>query len=161
MTVSSTANSPTPSLRAFLLAGGRSSRMGQDKALLSIHGQPLVQQMLAKLRALGLEATVCGNRADLAAYSPILPDAAEACGPLGGITAALESSPPSSTSSSPSISPACPSHSSAGSPLAPHSARPTPPFRMPWAARSRFALFITAIWPQACANLSFPAITAS
>ncbi|ACO33721.1 MULTISPECIES: molybdenum cofactor guanylyltransferase [Acidobacterium] len=93
MTVSSTANSPTPSLRAFLLAGGRSSRMGQDKALLPIHGQPLVEQMLARLRALGLEATICGNRPDLAAYATILPDAAEACGPLGGITAALEASP--------------------------------------------------------------------
>jgi len=78
MTVSSTANSPTPSLRAFLLAGGRSSRMGQDKALLPIHGQPLVEQMLARLRALGLEATICGNRPDLAAYATILPDAAEA-----------------------------------------------------------------------------------
>jgi molybdopterin-guanine dinucleotide biosynthesis protein A len=92
MTVSSAANSPAPSLRAFLLAGGRSSRMGQDKALLPIHGQPLIAHILGKLHTLGLDATICGNRPDLAGYAPILADAAEACGPLGGITAALEAS---------------------------------------------------------------------
>lgn len=92
MTDSSNANSPgkLSSLRAFLLAGGRSTRMGQDKALLSIHGQPLVTHMLAKLRALHLEPTICGNRPDLAICAPVIPDAAEACGPLGGITAALQ-----------------------------------------------------------------------
>jgi molybdopterin-guanine dinucleotide biosynthesis protein A len=91
MTGSSLANSAAASsgLSAFLLAGGRSSRMGQDKAMLPLHGQPLVEQMIAKLHALHLRPTICGNRPDLAAYAPILPDAAEACGPLGGIAAAL------------------------------------------------------------------------
>ena len=77
-------------MRAFLLAGGRSTRMGQDKALLRIHGQPLAAQMLAKLRALGLEATLCGNREDLASFAPVIPDLGVSCGPLGGIDAALQ-----------------------------------------------------------------------
>ncbi len=92
--IANSANSPaaSPRLRAFVLAGGRSSRMGQDKALLPMQGQPLVAQMLTKLRALHLEPAICGNRPDLAAYAPMIPDAAEACGPLGGIVAALEAS---------------------------------------------------------------------
>jgi molybdopterin-guanine dinucleotide biosynthesis protein A len=80
----------SPGMRAFLLTGGRGLRMGQDKVMLPIHGQPLLSRMLAKLRALHLEPTLCGNRSDLAAYAPVLPDAADACGPLGGIVAALQ-----------------------------------------------------------------------
>jgi molybdopterin-guanine dinucleotide biosynthesis protein A len=81
-------------MRAFLLAGGRSRRMGRDKAGLELAGQPLVSCMLAKLAQLGLETAICGNRPDLAGLAPVLPDPAlpadENPGPLAGILAALE-----------------------------------------------------------------------
>ncbi len=83
-------------MRAFLLAGGRSRRMGRDKALLQIAGQPLVAFMLGKLASMGLETAICGNRPDLAHLAPVLPDVTvsgeESPGPLAGILAALEAS---------------------------------------------------------------------
>lgn len=83
-------------MRAFLLAGGRSRRMGRDKARLELAGQPLVVHMLNKLAALGIQAILCGNRPDLAHLAPTLDDADLAgegsLGPLGGILAALEAS---------------------------------------------------------------------
>ncbi len=83
-------------MRAFLLAGGRSRRMGRDKAGLELAGQPLVTHMLAKLNGLGLEAAICGNRPDLAELAPVLPDPKlrddASPGPLAGILAALEAS---------------------------------------------------------------------
>lgn len=46
----------------IVLAGGLSSRMGQNKALLSFHGVPLVKRMLVLLRATGVaEAHVSGK----------------------------------------------------------------------------------------------------
>lgn len=84
-------------MRAYLLAGGLSRRMGQDKANLELAGKPLVVHMLGKLAHLGLESGLCGNRPDLAHLAPLLPDPGfpgkGGVGPLGGILAALEASP--------------------------------------------------------------------
>lgn len=83
-------------MQAFLLAGGRSRRMGRDKAGLELAGKPLVVHMLDKFARLGLPATLCGNRSDLAVLAPVLPDpdlrVEESAGPLAGILAALEAS---------------------------------------------------------------------
>ncbi|HEU4636333.1 MAG TPA: molybdenum cofactor guanylyltransferase [Edaphobacter sp.] len=78
-----------PSLAGFVLAGGRSSRMGQDKALLRLGGVPLVQSAVAKLRTLTQQVFILGNRAELASFAPLVPDLHESCGPLGGMEAAL------------------------------------------------------------------------
>ncbi|XBH12561.1 molybdenum cofactor guanylyltransferase [Edaphobacter paludis] len=73
----------------YVLAGGRSSRMGQDKALLELAGKPLAQRAVEKLRQVCAEVSVVGNRAELEAYAPLVRDLHEGCGPLGGIEAAL------------------------------------------------------------------------
>lgn len=83
-------------MQAFLLAGGRSRRMGRDKVQAKIYGKPLVAHLLDKLAALGLDAVICGDRPDLRRFAPILPDPvlpgnASGVGPLAGILAALES----------------------------------------------------------------------
>ena len=44
MQTKSTTNVAVP-LSAIVLAGGQSSRMGQDKALLTVEGEPLVQRV--------------------------------------------------------------------------------------------------------------------
>jgi molybdopterin-guanine dinucleotide biosynthesis protein A len=82
----------SPNFAAVLLAGGRSTRMGRDKATLLIEGQPLWQRQLAILRALGpKELFISGPRdgpyAD--AGVEIIEDAVPGLGPLGGIAAAL------------------------------------------------------------------------
>ncbi len=78
---------------AFVLAGGRSTRMGQDKTLLQVAGRSLLELALDKLRALGLDASatprIAGSRADLSSYAPVVSDLHPGCGPLGGIEAAL------------------------------------------------------------------------
>ena len=46
----------------WVLAGGRSLRMGRDKARVELGGRPLLEHMLKKLQALGLRASVAGLR---------------------------------------------------------------------------------------------------
>jgi molybdopterin-guanine dinucleotide biosynthesis protein A len=79
-------------VNAFVLAGGQSTRMGRDKALLVLDGRPLVEHALAKLRALGLSPRIAGSRSDLAALAPVIPDLHPQSGPLGGVEAALAAS---------------------------------------------------------------------
>jgi molybdopterin-guanine dinucleotide biosynthesis protein A len=73
----------------YVLAGGKSSRMGRDKALLELAGKPLVLRAVEKLRRVCAEVSIVGNRAELEAYAPLVRDLHEGCGPLGGIEAAL------------------------------------------------------------------------
>lgn len=79
---------------AVLLAGGRSSRMGRDKAeiILPDDGRPLWRRQLEDVfRPLGpAEIFLSGPpRANLPADVRALPDAAPGLGPLSGIAAAL------------------------------------------------------------------------
>jgi molybdopterin-guanine dinucleotide biosynthesis protein A len=73
-----------------VLAGGRSTRMGQDKALLQVGGRSLVELALDKLRSIGVaEPRIAGARTDLSSLAPVVPDLHPGCGPLSGIEAAL------------------------------------------------------------------------
>ncbi|RUL66508.1 molybdenum cofactor guanylyltransferase [Dyella dinghuensis] len=65
-----------------VLAGGLSSRMGRDKAMLPWQGRPLIERQIAVLREAGVETVhVSGERAD---YRGVADPVAHA-GPLGGI----------------------------------------------------------------------------
>lgn len=76
----------------YVLAGGRSSRMGRDKALLELGGKSLVEHAVAKLRKVCGEVHILGNKPELAGYAPLVQDLHEGCGPLGGMEAALNHS---------------------------------------------------------------------
>lgn len=75
----------------FVLAGGRSSRMGRDKALVQLDGQPLVAHAISCLRQAGLAVSIAGGKKSLTAFAPLLEDPQGGLGPLSGICAALES----------------------------------------------------------------------
>jgi molybdopterin-guanine dinucleotide biosynthesis protein A len=78
----------------FVLAGGRSTRMGQDKALLSLAGRSLLDLALDKLRTLPLAGVprIAAARSDLSAHATVIADLHPGCGPLSGIEAALAAS---------------------------------------------------------------------
>jgi molybdopterin-guanine dinucleotide biosynthesis protein A len=88
-----------PNVEAFLLVGGKSLRMGRDKALLEINSAPLVQRaanFLASLVSkitLVTSATVPADPTNTNRYSslglPRLVDRWPDSGPLGGIATAL------------------------------------------------------------------------
>ncbi len=79
-----------------VLAGGRSTRMGRDKATLPFEGRTLVEHAVEKLHAAGCEPVIAGTRPDLEAYAPVLSDLHPGCGPLSGIEAALAAATSSS-----------------------------------------------------------------
>lgn len=84
-------------LYGLVLAGGKSTRMGEDKAALDYHGRPQAAH------ALDLLATACAkvflscraDQAGLPAYAghPRIHDAHIGLGPLGGILSALDAHP--------------------------------------------------------------------
>ena len=75
---------------AVLLAGGKSSRMGSDKAFLEIAGEPLWQRQLATLRGLSPgQLMISGPRREEWEEYEIVADEFAAAGPLAGVTAAL------------------------------------------------------------------------
>ncbi|HUA91467.1 MAG TPA: molybdenum cofactor guanylyltransferase [Terracidiphilus sp.] len=80
-----------PAAAGFVLAGGQSSRMGRDKALLPLAGQPLIARALANLCDAGLSAAIAGARSNLAQFAPLVEDANPGLGPLSGVCAALAS----------------------------------------------------------------------
>jgi molybdopterin-guanine dinucleotide biosynthesis protein A len=74
----------------FILAGGASSRMGTDKARLSLGGRTFVERIAEALRAIATEISVVGARPDGDALDlPIVADVHRGCGALGGLHAAL------------------------------------------------------------------------
>jgi molybdenum cofactor guanylyltransferase len=83
----------SPPIGGYVLAGGRSSRMGTDKALLELAGKPLIEHAVTKLCRVCASAHILSASAALAGYAPLVADLHPGCGPIGGIEAALAHSP--------------------------------------------------------------------
>lgn len=76
----------------FVLAGGRSTRMGQDKAALTLNGRTLLEHALAILHGVCGDVAILGKRELYGGLAPVYEDIFPGCGPLGGIHAALTNS---------------------------------------------------------------------
>lgn len=75
----------------FVLVGGKSRRMGQDKALLLWHSQRLVERVAATVAAVTGTVTLVGHPERYTSLGiPCLADCRQGLGPLAGIETALE-----------------------------------------------------------------------
>lgn len=74
---------------AFILAGGKSTRMGCDKAFIQFNGRTLLERSLETARAVTPEVIVVGERSKFSRFAPVVDDIFRDRGPLGGIHAAL------------------------------------------------------------------------
>ena len=79
---------------AIILAGGDSRRMGTDKSMLPVSGQPLIAGICEQLRECFDQVLVSANDADKLAFLDleIIPDRVPGQGPLMGIASTLEAS---------------------------------------------------------------------
>ena len=81
---------------AVVLAAGHSTRMGREKALLEVDGTPLWRRQRDVLAAAGAAEIFLSARPEqtwaqpAAGFTAVVHDALQGCGPLVGITAALE-----------------------------------------------------------------------
>lgn len=76
-------------LEGFILAGGRSRRMGRDKALISFEGTTLLARAFATVSAVAAKTTVIARTPDAYPGFPCIADLRPDCGPLAGIETAL------------------------------------------------------------------------
>lgn len=86
--------SDVESIAGFILAGGQSSRMGVDKGLLEIAGEPMIVRASRLVgSAVGTAAVVVGTPEKYQALGlRAIADDWPGCGPLGGIATALRAS---------------------------------------------------------------------
>ena len=84
--------SAIPGLAAFVLAGGKSTRMGTEKAFVEFEGCTLLDRALKLARSVSDDVRVVGSAKKFKAYAPVVEDIFVECGPLGGIHSALRNS---------------------------------------------------------------------
>jgi molybdopterin-guanine dinucleotide biosynthesis protein A len=82
----------TDKIAAFVLAGGKSTRMGADKAFLQLDGRTLLARSLDLARSVTADVHIVGSREKFEAFGPVVEDVFRDRGPLAGIHAALVSS---------------------------------------------------------------------
>lgn len=74
-----------------ILAGGKSSRMGSNKARLNIGGETIIERIHATLRIVFPQTCIVADHVEEYAFLgvPVYPDLVKQSGPLGGIHSAL------------------------------------------------------------------------
>jgi len=82
-------------IRGFILAGGRSSRFGEDKARFPVDGVPMLQRVMAAMIAAGHTPRIIARDDRLADMAPVLVEPTDAPRhPLNGVLAGLASLAP-------------------------------------------------------------------
>lgn len=80
-------------LNGYILAGGKSSRMGTDKGLIPLDGTTFTGKVLSTLEEVSQKVTIVGAPETYAQFGvELIPDSWPDVGPLGGIHAALQHS---------------------------------------------------------------------
>ena len=83
-----------PDLTIAIQAGGKSTRMGSNKAKVSFLGQPLILRILGRVHHLASDVMILSNNNDLdydvLTHIPIYADLIEGIGPLAGLYTSLK-----------------------------------------------------------------------
>lgn len=79
-------------ISVVIQAGGQSSRMGRDKALVPLAGRPMIAHVLARVTGLGDETLVTTNNPDALEFLelPLVTDEEPGAGALPGLLTALK-----------------------------------------------------------------------
>jgi len=79
-------------LTALVLAGGQSTRLGRDKALVKVDGTSMIERVVRTVRSVCAEVLLLGGDAKELAFlgHPVLPDSALGEGPLFALRGGLE-----------------------------------------------------------------------
>lgn len=81
---------PVVDIEAFVLAGGKSSRMGRDKGLVLLNGQPMISYVLKALSKTGIPVSIIAHNTDYENFEhPVYIDLIEEKGPIGGLFTAF------------------------------------------------------------------------
>lgn len=79
-------------IQALILVGGKSSRLGREKAMIDYHGEPQVAYLYHQLETLGFNTSVSCNKKQAIFFKdqfPLIVDGYDAIGPIGGILTAF------------------------------------------------------------------------
>ena len=77
-------------ISAAIMAGGKSRRMGQDKAWIGLEGRPIIARVIDVLREVADEVLIVANDPRFAELGlPVVPDRFPEGGALGGIATGL------------------------------------------------------------------------
>lgn len=77
-------------IKAFILAGGKSSRMGTDKGLVKLCGQTFTEHIISALRSCFDEICIVSSNKDYEQFGvEVIADSIPSIGPAGGVHAAL------------------------------------------------------------------------
>lgn len=76
-------------ITAFILAGGQSRRMGQDKAFLELGGRTLLSRAMELVSGIAPTVRIVAPQEKFLTIARTVEDVFPDCGPLGGIHAAL------------------------------------------------------------------------
>jgi len=78
-------------IEVFILAGGKSRRMGSDKGLIDFKGVPMITHILRVLDKLNLPTNIISSNKEYSKFGkPVYQDIIPNKGPLGGLYTALE-----------------------------------------------------------------------
>ncbi|WP_297096069.1 molybdenum cofactor guanylyltransferase [uncultured Draconibacterium sp.] len=80
-------------ITTIILAGGKSKRMGTDKALLELEGKTLLERAINLCKPISTELLISSNSDLHAGFNyPVINDEVKNCGPIGGIYSGLKQS---------------------------------------------------------------------
>lgn len=81
-------------MKAYILAGGKSSRMGEDKGLKLLAGRPMISYIIDTIATSFTEIFILSNQSSYDQFQlPVKADEIKELGPLGALYTAIKHSP--------------------------------------------------------------------